>query len=121
MTLYPYTPYFFHIDQHALIMNQTLGVEDWVLAPARLEGLMLRDQSIVPPESVIKTFPQLTAAQVSLILTQDGEGLSQGCFILRQGEWSRFFLDAWFDPLYRTYNFQKAENHALVRIISSAR
>ncbi len=27
---------------------------------------------------------------------------------------AKFFLDTWFDPLYRSYNFQKAEGHALV-------
>ncbi|KMU88884.1 alpha-1,2-galactosyltransferase [Coccidioides immitis H538.4] len=33
------------------------------------------------------------------------------------GEWAKFFLDAWFDPLYRRYNFAKAETHALDHIV----
>jgi mannan polymerase II complex MNN11 subunit len=37
--------------------------------------------------------------------------------LLRSGDWAKFFLDAWFDPLYRSYNFQKAEAHALEHIV----
>ncbi len=82
--------------------------------PKRLDGLMMKDQSIVPPDSVIKTFPHLKATNVDLVLTQDKQGLAQGSFIIRRGEWAKFFLDTWFDPLYRSYNFQKADTHALV-------
>jgi mannan polymerase II complex MNN11 subunit len=82
--------------------------------PKRLEALMIRDQSIVPPDSVIKTFGHLKGNQVDFVLTQDKDGLAQGSFIIRRGEWSKFFLDTWFDPLYRSYNFQKADTHALV-------
>lgn len=85
-----------------------------LLAPKRLEQLMLRDVSVVPPDSVIKTFSHLKGDKVDLVLTQDGEGLCQGSFIIRQTDWAKFFLDTWFDPLYRSYNFQKAEGHALV-------
>lgn len=115
MTLHPHSTYFFHLDQHALIMNHSIKVEDYVMKPHRLESIMMRGQPIVPPESVIKTYPHLTADKVELVVTQDGEGLSQSSFILKQGEWARYFLDTWFDPLYRNYNFQKGETHALVR------
>lgn len=75
---------------------------------------MLKDTPVVPPDSVIKTFSHLKGDQVDLVLTQDREGLAQGSFIVKQGDWARFFLDSWFDPLYRSYNFQRAEGHALV-------
>lgn len=75
---------------------------------------MMRDKPVVPPDSVIRTFSHLRGDKIDLIVTQDGEGLCQGSFILRRGEWAKFFLDTWFDPLYRSYNFQKAEGHALV-------
>ena len=29
----------------------------------------------------------------------------------------KFFLDAWFDSLYRSYNFQRAEGHALEHLV----
>jgi mannan polymerase II complex MNN11 subunit len=85
---------------------------------------MLKDIPVVPPDSVIHTFSHLTAAKASLILTQDSEQLSHGSFLLRNtggskesNDWAKFFLDTWFDPLYRRYNFQKAEGHALEHVV----
>ena len=114
MTKYPYTTYFFALSAHALIMNPSLNLESHIMEKKRLESLMLKDKPVVPPDSVIKTFSFLKGDKIDLVLTQDGEGLCQGSFILRRGTWSRFFLDTWLDPLYRSYNFQKAEGHALV-------
>ena len=95
-------------------MNPSLDLMAHVLDPAVLESMMLKDLPVVPPDSVIHTFSHLKGDKIDLILTQDGEGLCQESFILRRGDWAKFFLDTWFDPLYRSYNFQKAEGHALV-------
>lgn len=90
---------------------------------------MLKDIPVVPPDSVIHTFSHLKPSQVYLILTQDADNVAPTSFILRntgaisvaagrpKDNWSHYFLDAWFDPLYRAYAFQKAENHALEHII----
>ena len=115
MTLYSHTPYFFSLSPHGLIMNPSLSLHDHVLASERLESLMLKDIPVVPPDSVIHTFSHLKGDKVELILTQDAESLSHGSFLIKNGEWARFFLDVWNDPLYRGYNFQKAEGHALVK------
>jgi mannan polymerase II complex MNN11 subunit len=101
-------------------MNPDLNVEDHIMNPKRLESLMITDQPIVLPDSVIKTFRGLKGSNIDFVLSQDKEGLAQGSFILRRGEWSKFFLDTWFDPLYRSYNFQKADTHALVSSPGSA-
>ena len=114
MTLNPHSTYFFLISPQALIMNPSLTVTDHVMGPERLESLMLKDKAVVPPDSVIHTFSHLKGNHIDIVLTQDGEGLCQDSFIVRQGEWAKFFLDSWYDPLYRSYNFQKAEGHALV-------
>jgi mannan polymerase II complex MNN11 subunit len=95
-------------------MNPAKTIEHNIMDPKKLEGMMLKNQPIVPPDSVIKTFPNLKGTNIDLVITQDKEGLSQGSFIVRRGEWTKFFLDTWFDPLYRSYNFQKADTHALV-------
>lgn len=114
MATYPRSKFFFSLSPHALIMKPDVNLYTQLLAPKRLEQLMRRDVSVVPPDSVIKTFSHLKGDKVDLVLTQDGEGLCQGSFIIRQTDWAKFFLDTWFDPLYRSYNFQKAEGHALV-------
>ncbi|KAN0113010.1 glycosyltransferase family 34 protein [Hyaloscypha variabilis] len=117
LTKFPHSTYMWYLDQNSLIMNPDLTVEGHIMNPKRLEALMIRDQSIVPPDSVIKTFGHLKGNQVDFVLTQDKDGLAQGSFIIRRGEWSKFFLDTWFDPLYRSYNFQKADTHALEHIV----
>jgi mannan polymerase II complex MNN11 subunit len=114
LTLHPHASYFFALSPHALIMNPKLPLDTHITNFETLESLMQKDIPVVPPDSVIKTFSHLKGDKIDLILTQDGEGLCQGSFILRQGDWAKFFLDVWFDPLYRSYNFQKAEGHALV-------
>ncbi|KAI9707834.1 MAG: hypothetical protein M1820_004439 [Bogoriella megaspora] len=117
MTLYPYSTYFFYLTPLALIMNPSFSLESHIMDQARLESLMLVDYPVVPPDSVIKTFAGIKGDRIDLVLTQDRDALSQGSFIVRRGEWAKYFLDAWFDPLYRSYNFQKAEGHALEHIV----
>lgn len=114
LSQYPHTTHFFSLSPHALIMAPSLALHEHILNPLRLESLMLKDTPVIPPDSMIHTFGHLKADAVDLVMSQDGESLSHGSFILRQGEWSRFFLDTWFDPLFRNYKFQKAEGHALV-------
>ncbi|RDW82123.1 hypothetical protein BP6252_03235 [Coleophoma cylindrospora] len=117
MTNFPYSTYVWYLDQQSFIMNPDLTLETHVMAKSRLESTMIKDQPIVPPDSVIKTFGKLDGDHVDLVLTQDNEGLAPGSFIVRNGDWAKFFLDTWFDPLYRSYNFQKADTHALEHIV----
>jgi mannan polymerase II complex MNN11 subunit len=117
MTLFPQASFYFYLDPHTLIMNPKLSLDAHVTQKDRLESLMITDIPVVPPDSVIKTFSGLKGDRVDLILTQDKDGLSEKSFIVRKGEWAKYLLDAWFDPLYRTYNFQKAERHALEHIV----
>ncbi|KAL8936167.1 MAG: hypothetical protein Q9211_004318 [Gyalolechia sp. 1 TL-2023] len=117
LTVHPHSTYFFALSPHALIMNPAINLKSHVLEKKKLESIMLTDRPVVPPDSVIKTFGNLKGDRVDLVLTQDGEGLCQGSFILKGGEWAKFLLDTWFDPLYRSYNFQKAEGHALEHIV----
>lgn len=115
LTKYPDCKYIWYLDQNALIMNPHLKVEDYVMSGSKLESSMFKDLPVVPPDSIIKTFSHLKGNDVEFVLTQDKEGLASSSFVIKNGEWAIFFLDTWFDPLYRSYNFQKAETHALVR------
>ena len=117
MTLYPHTPLLFYLTSTALIMNPALDLETHIMQPQRLESLMIVDKPVVPPDSVIRTFSHLKGSRIDFVLTQDAEGLAGGSMVIRAGDWAKFFLDSWFDPLYRSYNFQKAEAHALEHIV----
>lgn len=99
-------------------MNPTLSLHSHVLNEKRLESLLLKGVPVVP-ESIIETFSHLdAAADIDLVITQDRDNLSPGSFVLRRGDFARFFLDLWFDPLYRDYSFMNAETHALVSFSS---
>ncbi|KAK3899480.1 sphingosine-1-phosphate lyase protein [Staphylotrichum tortipilum] len=117
LTKFPDCRYVWFLDASGFIMNPKLKVEDYIMAPARLDELMKKDYPVVPPDSIIKTFSHLKGRDVDMVLTQDKDGLSSGSYIVRNGEWARFFLETWYDPLYRSYNFQKAETHALEHIV----
>jgi mannan polymerase II complex MNN11 subunit len=95
-------------------MDPSLSLHSHILNPPRLASLILKDIPVVPPDSVIHTFSHLKPEKVDFVLTQDAESLCSDSFLLRRGDWARFFLDSWGDLLYRKYNFQKAEKHALV-------
>jgi mannan polymerase II complex MNN11 subunit len=118
MATHPKSKYFFHLSPHALIMNPTTSLKSHLLDRSRLESLMLKNVPIVPPDSIIKTFA-LKQKDVDLILTQDSEDLTPSSFILKNGDFARFFLDLWFEPLFRSYRFAKAETHGLVRLLAS--
>ncbi len=98
-------------------MNPRLKVEEYVMDASKLESTMIKNLPVVPPDSIIKTNSALKGDDVSFAITQDKDGMAVGSFIVRNGQWAKFFLDTWFDPLYRTYNFQKAELHTLVSLL----
>lgn len=115
LSKYPDCKFIWYLDQNAFIVNPTKSLESLVLETKTLERLMIKDYPVVPPDSIIKTFSHLRGQDADLILSQDKESLVHSSVILRNGEWSKFFLETWYDPLYRSYNFQKAERHALAR------
>lgn len=113
---YPEAGFIWYLDQNAYIMNPTRNLEDQLIHPRVLETLMIRDYPIVPPDSIIKTFAHLRGEDASFIIGQDNDGLISDSMIIRNGEWAKFLTETWLDPLYRTYNFQKAQRHALVSL-----
>lgn len=117
MTLHPHSTWFWYLDSTSLITNQTLPLTSSLLSPQKLESLMIVNEPVVPPDSVIKTFANLKGERIDIIVSQDKDGLSVQSLVVRRGEWAKYFLDAWFDPIYRSYNFQKAECHALEHIV----
>lgn len=117
LSKFPDASFVWFLDQDSLIMAGDIGVETSIMESASLDKVMIKDHPVVPPDSIIKTFAHLKPRDVDLVITQDSEGLSVGSFVLRNGEWARFFLETWFDPIYRSYNFQKAEAHALVSFL----
>lgn len=114
ISLYPDARFIWYLHQDAFIMDPTKSLDGLVTDSKKLESLMIRDYPVVPPDSIIKTFSHMRGQDANLIISQDNEGLVSDSMIIRNGDWAKFFIDTWLDPLYRSYNFQKAERHALV-------
>ncbi|KHN97739.1 alpha-1,2-galactosyltransferase-like protein [Metarhizium album ARSEF 1941] len=117
LSKYPDCKFIWYLDQDAYIMDPTKSLDDQVTRPSRLESLMIKDYPVVPPDSIIKTFSHLRGENIDFIVSQDKEGLVHKSVVIRNGEFAKFFVETWFDPLYRSYNFQKAERHALEHIV----
>lgn len=94
-------------------MKPKIALDQLVLDQRRLAELMQPDVPVVP-ESIIKTFGHLSPDDVALVMSQDGAGIVIDSMLVKNGQWAKFFLETWLDPLYRSYNFEKAERHALV-------
>jgi hypothetical protein len=116
MTLHPDHAWMWYLSSSALITNTSQSLDRKLLAPRTLETLAIANQAVVP-DSAIKTYPHLKGERVDLVLTHDGHGLSVDSFFVRTGDWAKYFLDMWFDPLYRSYNFAAAEKHVLEHIV----
>ncbi|KAF5667657.1 alpha-1,2-galactosyltransferase [Fusarium heterosporum] len=117
LSKYPDATYVWFLDQNAYIMELDRTLEEQVVNPAKLEELMIKDWSIVPPDSIIKTFSHLKGQDANIIISQDEAGLVTNSYVLKNGDWAKFFVETWMDPLYQSYNFQKAERHALEHIV----
>lgn len=117
MSTFPYTDTFFFLDSNSIIMNPTLSIESHIMTPERLGKLMRRDVPVVPPDSVIKTYRHVPVERIQFVLTQDKDGLDPSAMLVKRGQWAHYLFDAWFDPIFRLYGFQKAEKHALEHIV----
>ncbi|KAG5913062.1 hypothetical protein E4U53_005036, partial [Claviceps sorghi] len=113
LSKYPDCKFIWYLGQDALIMDPSKSLDEQVADARKLESLMIKDHPVVPPDSVIKTFAHLRGENIDFIVSQDKEGLAHESVVIRNGEWAKFFIETWFDPTYRSYNFQKAERHAL--------
>jgi mannan polymerase II complex MNN11 subunit len=114
---YPDAGYIWFLDQNAYIMDTTQAVHERVADPKNLDSMMIRDKPIVPPDSIIKTFAHMRGKDVSLVISHDKDGIISDNVLIKNGEWAKYFTELWFDPLYRSYNFQKAERHALEHMV----
>ncbi|ODQ50758.1 acetate--CoA ligase [Saitoella complicata NRRL Y-17804] len=118
MLEYPEATWFWYLDQDAIIMNPQIPITKHILESSRLNKLLLRDQPIVPPDSIIHTPRNTPAKNMELLITQDHNGLNTGNFLIKRGDWAEYVLDVIMDPLYRFYNgFDRQEQSALEHIV----
>jgi mannan polymerase II complex MNN11 subunit len=76
LSKYPDATYVWFLDQNAYIMELDKTLEEQVMEPATLESLMIRDWSVVPPDSIIKTFSHLKEWRLGKVLYRNMDGPS---------------------------------------------
>jgi mannan polymerase II complex MNN11 subunit len=114
---YPEVEWIWYLDPEALIMDQTLSLTEDIIKPSVLTTLILRDVAITPPDGIIKTTKQTDMSKIHFILSHDQRNLNTHSFLIRSSEFSKYLLETWYDPLYRTYNFDKAAVSAIEHIL----
>lgn len=96
---YPDSEWIWYLDQDAIIMDTKTSMFDHILDADRLDQLALRDTPIVPPDSVIRTLKATSADSIQFILSQDHQGLNTKSFLLRNGDFAKYLLDTWNEPV----------------------
>ena len=125
LKLHPTIDYIWSLTPHAIITTPSLSIYTHILS--NLTTLMQKDVPVVPPDSVIHTYSHITPASAHLIISQDMDNLAHTSFLLKNTPstststsdigFAEYLLDAWFDPLYRTYAFHLADLHALEHLV----
>lgn len=101
---YPDSEWLWYLDQDAIIMDTKLSLQEHVLNPARIDHLVLKDEPVVPPDSVIRTLKSASFETIQFILSQDHSGLNTKSFLLKNGDFARYLLDTWAEPVRKLYS-----------------
>lgn len=118
MFAFPKAKWFWYIDQDGLIMNLSIDVADYMLSPDALDPIMKREQAIIPPDGTIKTYKNMRAKSVQLIVTQSKDKVETTSFLIKNDEIGKAILEIWGDQLYMNYqNFPYGPDSALTHIL----
>lgn len=100
---YPDSEWFWYLDQDAIIMDTQVSLTKHILSSDKLGGLVLRDVPIGAPGSLIRTLKAASVDSAQLILSHDHSGLNTKSFVLKNGDFMRYLLDAWTEPVSRIF------------------
>lgn len=118
MNAFPKAKWFWYIDETSLIMNDEININDYILNDEALEPILLRNQPILPPDGIIKTYKNTKPNILSLIITQTNSGLDTHNFLIKNNLGGKALLDIWMDPKIRMYSsFRKDIKNSLSHIL----
>lgn len=105
MYSFPKTAWFWWLDQDAIITNHAFDIgSELVFDKTKLDKHIMRDMPIIPPESLIHTYSQVSAEQIRLIMLQDDLGMNAASFLIRNDPlYGQLLMDYLRDPLHRNY------------------
>lgn len=118
MYAFPEAKYFWFLDQNAYIMRNDVDILPYTLTPEALDPIIKRDQPLALPNGIIKTYKNIKAEGIRLILTQNHKSIDTGSFVVVNDIFGRGLLDFWTDPLFRRYpTFINEDAEALTHIL----
>ncbi|EMG46652.1 MNN11 Probable alpha-1 [Candida maltosa Xu316] len=118
MFAFPHAKWFWYLDQDSLIMNMKTNIEDYMLKPSVLDSIMLKDQPLIPPNGLIKTYKKAKAESVRFILTQSDQKIETNSFLIKNDYIGKMVLDWWSDKLYVQYTgFPYSTDSSLTHIL----
>lgn len=104
MFAFPDAEWFWYFDQDGMIMNNRVDILTLLLSKKALETNMLRENPIIPPDGLIKTYKNLQPENVRLVMTQSDTLLVTNSFIVKNDIVGRAIVDFWGDKLNLNYN-----------------
>jgi mannan polymerase II complex MNN11 subunit len=118
MVAFPNAKWFWYIDETSIIMHNDINIKNYILNDDALEPILLREQPILPPDGIIKTYNNNKPNSLSLIITQTQSGLDTHNFLIKNDLGGHALLDIWMDPKMRMYSgFRKDNSKALAHML----
>ncbi|KAJ5126425.1 hypothetical protein N7526_008602 [Penicillium atrosanguineum] len=103
------------MDMDIIIMNTTLNIYDHILSKEGLAHNILLDREMTGAgggKSGFSTPATYKHNDINFVISLDSWGMNVGNFLIRRGEWSKWLLDLWVEPLYISQNWVFPENDA---------
>ena len=98
MREFPDTEWFWWLDLDTLIMEPEKSLEDHIFN--RIDEIADRTLKDFNPLNLELDQPYTDySEEIDLLITQDCGGFNLGSFFIKNSDWSRLFLDMWWDPI----------------------
>lgn len=118
MFAFPEAEWFWYLDQDGIVANEKVDLVDYLLNNNDLSTSALREQPVIPPYGLIKTYKTLQPENVKLVFTQSESKIDTNSFIVKNDEIGRGIIDIWGDKLYLNYNnFPHGPDSAITHIL----
>ncbi|CAK9438565.1 uncharacterized protein LODBEIA_P27890 [Lodderomyces beijingensis] len=115
---FPHTKWFWYLDENALLMDMSISIDKILLSPESLNKQMLRDQPLIPPHGLIKTYKSTKAEGIKLIVTQSDKMIETNSFFVKNDAFGKALIEIWSDPLYKNYpSFPHGPDSALTHML----
>ncbi|CAI5758959.1 unnamed protein product [Candida verbasci] len=118
MFAFPKAKWIWFLDQDGFIMDLNKNLEQYLLNANTLDSIMLREQPLIPPHGLIKTYKNVKSEAIKLILTQSEQKLETNSFLIKNDQVGKSIIEIWSDSLYFNYgSFPYGPDSALTHIL----